>query len=144
VMSNFEDNHVGFVHGRITMSADSTIPILEPVVNMPLPFAQLTNTVGSASKSPSPILARRASCSLPPTTIIGDLKLTALKTRLGTMGINVEFAGEGVLVCASPSGGDYVTVKKVGKGQVTLEGSPSELYYSVRDEVYGLHAMLDV
>ena len=135
---------MGFVHGRIAMSADSTIPILEPVVNMPLPFAQLTNTVGSASKSPSPILARRASCSLPPTTIIGDLKLTALNTRLGTMGINVEFAGEGVLVCASPSGGDYVTVKKVGKGQVTLEGSPSELYYSVRDEVYGLHAMLDV
>jgi len=143
VMSNFEDNHVGFVHGRIAVNDDSTIPILEPVVNVLPPFAQLTNTPGSASKSPIPILARRASCSLAPSTIIGDLKLTVLKTRLGSIGINVEFAGEGVLVCASPSGSDYVTVKKVGKGQVVLEGSPSELYYSVRDEVYGLHAMLD-
>ncbi|KAF8338964.1 beta-lactamase-like protein [Cantharellus anzutake] len=143
MMSNFEDNQVGFVHGRITMSADSSIPILEPVVNASSASAQWNRVPGCIPQLPRSTLAPRASCSLAPSTIIGDLKLTALKNRLGAVGISVEFAGEGVLVCASPSGSDYVTVKKVGKGQVILEGSPSELYYSVRDEVYELHAMLE-
>lgn len=80
--------------------------------------------------------------SLPRSTIIGDLKLTLLKSRLAALGVNAEFAGEGVLVCNAPNAPAPVAVRKTGRGQVLLEGSPSPMYYLVRQEVYGLHAIV--
>ena len=65
------------------------------------------------------------------------------------LGISAEFAGEGVLVCGGGGGAgnssapvQYVAVKKTGRGQVILEGAPSDVYYAVRQEVYGLHAVV--
>lgn len=160
----FEDNQVGYVHGRVSVSADSSIPLLEPIVagsSEREPSSDATPTyptAGPPAQSGSnanggsttiTALPYRPRSSLPQSTIIGDLKLTMLKTRLGTLGISAEFAGEGVLVCGGGAGAgnngapeQYVAVKKTGRGQVILEGVPSDVYYAVRQEVYGLHAVV--
>ena len=82
--------------------------------------------------------------------MIGDLKLTALKSRLARCGIQADFAGEGILVCrnkeinAEDSGIANVTVsvKKKAQGRIAIEGSVSDVYYIVRREVYKLHAVI--
>ena len=73
--------------------------------------------------------------------MIGELKLTALKARLAAVGVQAEFIGEGVLVCR---GGDVetVAVRKSARGQVELEGTVCDVYYKVRKEIYGLHALV--
>ena len=43
---------------------------------------------------------------------------------------------------SGPSRDEFVAVKKSGRGQVVLEGAPSGVYYTVRQEVYGLHAVV--
>ncbi|KAF8312281.1 hypothetical protein DL93DRAFT_2126087 [Clavulina sp. PMI_390] len=152
-LSRFEDNQVGHIHGRISIGPDSSIPTLEAATTFA--FANISNNanhLSSASSSSAPppnskMLAPRAPSSLPQSTIIGDLKLTILKARLATLGVNAEFAGEGTLVCSAPSSGadvkvQPVAVKKTGRGQVVLEGAPSQIYYLVRQEVYGLHAVV--
>lgn len=148
-MSKFEDNEVGFVRGRISINPDSSIPLLEPASH-PSEQQHLAPVL-SIPQNPNPshnTLAPRQISSLPRSTIIGDLKLTMLKSRLATLGISAEFAGEGVLVCGGGSAGaaspneDVVAVKKTGRGQVVLEGPASAVYYAVRQEVYGLHAVI--
>lgn len=133
----FEDNEVGFVTGRITMNASSNIPVLDS-----------TNQVSSHSASVNPssallprVLGARPTQRLPHSTMIGELKLTALKARLATVGVQAEFIGEGVLVCR---GGDEetVAVRKSARGQVELEGTVCDVYYKVRKEIYGLHALV--
>jgi cleavage and polyadenylation specificity factor subunit 2 len=91
----------------------------------------------------------RPMANLPRSTMIGDLKLTALKSRLAKLGIAAEFAGEGVLVCggaASKTVGeavsDSVAVRKTGRGKVVVEGTVSDVYYTVRKEIYNLHALV--
>lgn len=82
--------------------------------------------------------------------MIGELKLTALKARLASVGVQAELIGEGVLICgaAAKRGGtlesleDSVAVKKTARGKVELEGAVSEVYYKVRKEVYNLHALI--
>lgn len=37
---------------------------------------------------------------------------------------------------------DSVAVRKTGKGQLALEGNISNVYYVVRKEIYGLHALV--
>jgi len=81
--------------------------------------------------------------------MIGDLKLTVLKARLAKLGIPAEFAGEGVLVCGAAASKTYsqdpsqtVAVRKSGRGKVIMEGMMSEVYYAVRNEIYGLHALI--
>ena len=78
--------------------------------------------------------------------MIGDLKLTSLKARLATVGVQTEFAGEGILLCR---GKDYsendrsiVSVKKLADGKVELEGTVSDVYYTVRKAIYELHALV--
>ncbi|QRV72872.1 cleavage and polyadenylation specificity factor subunit 2 [Ceratobasidium sp. AG-Ba] len=134
-MSRFEDNEIGFVHGRVGGNASSTIPVLEPTV----PVSITNETENLASSGIRPIV------SLPWSTMIGDLRLTALKSRLGVLGIAAEFIGEGVLVCGSQSSGsleDAVAVRKTARGQVMVEGAISDIYYTVRREVYDLHALV--
>jgi cleavage and polyadenylation specificity factor subunit 2 len=139
-ISQFEDNEVGHVRGRVVTHEDSSIPVLEPTLSI------------SSSKEPPSTL------NLPQSTLIGDLKLTLLKSRLVSSGISADFAGEGVLVCSStssngltmeldgtePALSNVVSVRKLGKNQVLVEGLPSEVYYKVRKEIYALYAIVGV
>ena len=58
--------------------------------------------------------------------MIGELKLTALKARLSTIGVHAELVGEGVLVCgAGAKQGsidltETVAVRKVARGKGVL------------------------
>ncbi|KAG8749879.1 hypothetical protein FRC12_013176 [Ceratobasidium sp. 428] len=134
-MSRFEDNEIGFVHGRVGGNASSTIPVLEPT----MPVSTTNSNDEATSSGVRPIV------SLPWSTMIGDLKLTALKSRLSVLGIAAEFIGEGVLVCGSRTSGsleDAVAVRKTARGQVMVEGAISDIYYTVRREVYDLHALV--
>ena len=82
--------------------------------------------------------------------MIGELKLTALKARLASIGVHAELIGEGVLVCgpgAKPGSTqdeleETVAVKKLARGKVELEGNVSDIYYTVRREIYNLHALV--
>ena len=130
----FEDNEVAFVTGRITTSASSNVPVLEP-----------TNQASLSIGRPSPALPRvigaRPTQRLAHSTMIGELKLTLLKARLAAVGVQAELIGEGVLVCRA---GDVetVAVRKSARGQVELEGTVCDVYYKVRKEIYGLHALV--
>jgi len=147
-MSRFEDNEVGYVTGRVTSLASSTIPILEPIASI-APAA----TPGKPVVRGGRVLGSRPSVTLPHSTMIGELKLTALKTRLASVGVQAELIGEGVLICgagASKRPGamekdtleESVAVRKTGRGKVELEGNVSEMYYKVRKEIYNLHALV--
>ncbi|KAK8858512.1 hypothetical protein IAR55_002739 [Kwoniella newhampshirensis] len=99
---------------------------------------------------PTPTLASSvvvpSALTLPTSLFIGDLRLARLKHRLSTLKppIPAEFAGEGVLVCGpgihagegGAKGGSIVAVRKVGEGQVVLEGSVGRVYWEVRKELY--------
>lgn len=139
---------MGHIYGRISINADSSIPTLEAASPVSVPTASRGSDAQGPSTSSHSVepktLISRAPSSLPRSTIIGDLKLTILKSRLAALGVNAEFAGEGVLMCNAAAGATTspVAVKKTGRGQVVLEGTPSPVYYLVRQEVYGLHAVV--
>lgn len=140
----FEDNEVGHVTGRVSSIATSIIPILEPIT------ASATQESRSQQVLKGRMLGARATMSLPQSTLIGELKLTALKSRLAAVGVQAELIGEGILICgaAAKRGGvpdsleDSVAVKKTARGKVELEGPVSDVYYIVRREVYNLHALV--
>jgi len=145
-MSRFEDNEVGFVTGRVTSHFSSIIPILEPAgSSTPISNGNARNVANRGH-----ILGSRPIQSLPHSTMIGELKLTALKARLATVGVPAELIGEGVLVCgagakrdqSSDSLEETVAVRKTGRGKVELEGNVSSVYYIVRREIYNLHALV--
>ncbi|KAG9317488.1 beta-lactamase-like protein [Chiua virens] len=144
-MSRFEDNEVGYVTGRVVNHFSSTIPILEPSgVSVPAD-AHVRNDVPR-----NRVLGSRLARPLPHSTMIGELKLTALKARLTAIGIPAELIGEGVLICGAGARRDQpgdniedtVAVRKTGRGKVELEGNVSSVYYTVRKEIYGLHALV--
>ncbi|KAG1752619.1 beta-lactamase-like protein [Suillus paluster] len=121
----------------------STIPILEPSgPAIPTPDARILRA--------SRILGSRPIQILPQSTMIGELKLTALKSRLASIGVQAELVGEGVLICgagarrdqSASSLQDTVAVRKTGRGRVELEGNVSDIYYVVRKEIYNLHALV--
>lgn len=103
----------------------------------------------------------RPALPLPSSLFIGDLRLLALKSHLGSLGIPAEFAGEGVLVCGkgvpallsaasgdkdadSDAATDVVAVRKAADGVVWVEGAVNEEFYRVRDAVYGSFAQVTV
>jgi len=145
----FEDYEVAQITGRYTFPSNSTIPILE--------FASSTqlqpSSASSSSLSQASSLLNSLLITLPPlpsSLFIGDLKLTALKSRLQKIGIAAEFAGEGVLVCGvaeelegEDGAGEVVAVTKMEGGRIEVEGGTGDIYYRVRKEVYGLHAMVE-
>ncbi|KAF5388054.1 hypothetical protein D9615_000560 [Tricholomella constricta] len=143
-MSRFEDNEVGFVTGRIVAHANSTIPVLEPVITTVAKTASQQATLRPRT------LGARPTVTLPHSTMIGELKLTSLKARLAAIGVQAELIGEGVLICgagakrntASDTLGESVAVRKTAKGKVELDGNVSEVYYTVRREIYNLHALV--
>lgn len=65
---------------------------------------------------------------------IGDVKLSEVKQALAAAGIASEFRAGGVLVCAG-----VVRVRRGegGEGQLLMEGPLCDMYYAVRDVVYG-------
>ena len=133
---------MGYVTGRVASLDSSTIPILEPVRAAAQPREGTRNALRGR------MLGSRPSMALPQSTMIGELKLTALKARLATVGVQAELVGEGVLICGAAAKrgsaplGDSVAVKKTGRGKVELEGAVSDVYYIVRKEIYGLHALV--
>lgn len=173
-VSQFEDNEVGYVTGRIAITASSTVPILQPLSNAPTSPSTTTSTStvptvpstkpeqpqDESSPSPMPLrtlpdrprpIGSLPTLRLPHSTMIGELKLTALKSRLASIGIQSELVGEGVLICGTKGGGglslgeslgESVAVRKVGRGRVELEGGVSDVYFRVRKEIYGLHALV--
>ncbi|KAK2466104.1 hypothetical protein APHAL10511_001746 [Amanita phalloides] len=140
-MSRFEDNEVGYVTGRVVTHANATIPVLEPVSSAPAESHVLARSPSRQQR----VLGSRPSMSLPRSTMIGELKLTALKARLAAIGVQAELVGEGVLICGTTSSEmntEAVSVKKTGRGRVEVEGNVSEVYYVVRREIYNLHALV--
>ncbi|KAL4076148.1 beta-lactamase-like protein [Scleroderma citrinum] len=145
-MSRFEDNEVGYITGRVTNHFSLNIPILEPTgSSVPSDTAHTRIAVPSDR-----IFGSRVAQPLPRSTMIGELKLTALKARLASIGIPAELIGEGVLICGAGARRDQssddimetVAVRKTGRGKVELEGNVSDVYYIVRKEIYGLHALI--
>jgi len=142
----FEDNEVGYVTGRVVAHANSIVPILEPVSIAAKP----KQSDEEQSQPQKRMLGTRPPATLPSSTMIGELKLTALKARLTTVGIQAELVGEGVLICGGSLGrdgstnemSDPVAVRKTGSGKVELEGNVSDVYYTVRKEIYNLHALI--
>jgi cleavage and polyadenylation specificity factor subunit 2 len=140
----FEDNEVGYVTGRVVTHASSTIPTLEPILD-----ATPVETTVLARSAPR-MLGSRPTVNLPNSTMIGELKLTVLKARLASIGVPAELIGEGVLICGSAAGRtggsdameDSVAVRKTASGKVELEGGASPVYYTVRKEIYNLHALV--
>lgn len=123
----------------------STIPILEPS-GVSVPADAHVRTDAPRNR----VLGSRLARPVPRSTMIGELKLTALKARLASIGIPAELIGEGVLVCGAGARRDQptedieetVAVRKTGRGKVELEGNVSSVYYTVRKEIYGLHALV--
>lgn len=124
--------------------ATSTIPTLEPASSI----ANNTTGITDASIPDQPRrLGSRRQVPLPNSTMIGELKLTALKSRLASIGVQAELIGEGVLICGNSDSSDEnlegaVAVKKLAKGKIELEGNVSDVYYTVRREIYNLHALV--
>ncbi|KAG6337224.1 hypothetical protein ID866_1854 [Astraeus odoratus] len=145
-MSRFEDNEIGYVTGRVTNHFSLNIPILEPAGSSVSSDTATARTV----VQPDRIFGARIAQPLPRSTMIGELKLTALKARLASIGIPAELIGEGVLICgagarrdqSSDSIEETVAVKKTEKGKVELEGNVCDVYYIVRREIYSLHALI--
>ncbi|RXK41628.1 cleavage and polyadenylation specificity factor subunit 2 [Tremella mesenterica] len=86
---------------------------------------------------------------LPTSLFVGDLRLAVLKNKLASLNIPAEFAGEGVLVCGpgvntpeTAKAGSLVAVRKVGTGEIVLEGTVGKVYFDVRKALYGSFAMV--
>jgi cleavage and polyadenylation specificity factor subunit 2 len=140
----FEDNEVAFVTGNVASVASLTVPVLEPLNATRKEIEDGSEEV--VDRTPRK-LGHRPVTRLPQSTMIGDLKLTLLKSRLLSVGVHSEFVGEGVLLCRSKdsrseSDPNVVTVRKGSDGKVELEGTASDIYYRVRREIYGMYALV--
>ncbi|KAL0949343.1 hypothetical protein HGRIS_009413 [Hohenbuehelia grisea] len=145
-MSHFEDNEIGYVTGRVVAHVNSTIPVLEPAASV----GPISVNVRPAAAGGGRTLGSRPPTTIPRSTMIGELKLTALKSRLATVGVQAELIGEGVLICgaaakrnaAADTLEESVAVRKTARGKVELEGNVCDVYYTVRKEIYNLHALV--
>ncbi|KAG8900408.1 hypothetical protein FRB99_006056 [Tulasnella sp. 403] len=118
----------------------------EPLHSTVTPVAEENEDAPAADAGPSdtPRVTQRTA-PLPRSAMIGDLKLTVLRSRLTALGLSAEFAGEGVLVCSGGGTGEMeqtVAVRKTGRGRVSVEGSTGDVYFTIRKEIYALHAMV--
>ncbi|KAG8812844.1 hypothetical protein FRC18_002777 [Serendipita sp. 400] len=142
-MSQYEDNEIAFVKGKLTNPTSTGIYVLDPVkaTIKQTEDVEMANGEDYTTVSTKNTIAQ----SLPRAFMIGDLKLTYLKVTLNRQGISAEFAGEGILVCRSTLDGeeDTVAVRKTRKGEVRVEGDASNLFYTVREEIYKLHALVE-
>lgn len=133
------------------MHGNASVPVLAPL-STPSQISQSPeNDAPAEAENDNPSnqktlgAAATKVASLPRSTMIGDLKLQALRSRLGAVGVSAEFAGEGVLVCSGGGTGDAeqtVAVRKTGRGKISVEGSAGDVYFAVRKEIYALHAVV--
>lgn len=170
------------VDGKIALSAGSTVPTLEAsITELPSPVKdeqQIKPDITSApaqedqamdiviksehiEREPTSLIPMakpemQITAKLPGSMFIGDLRLTTLKSRLATLGIPAEFAGEGVLICGpgvvdslpqSKVGDgrkekDIVAVRKLEQGKIVLEGAIGKVYFDVRKELYAGYAQV--
>jgi len=163
------------VDGRIALSAGSTVPTLEAsVVELPPPVKPDTDQKPDITSAPAqedqamdeiivksepvdnpstaliPNHEPKSTPQLPGSMFIGDLRLTVLKTRLASLGIPAEFAGEGVLICGpgvvdiatEEKKKEIVAVRKLAQGKIVLEGSIGRVYFDVRKELYAGYAQV--
>ncbi|KAI9283519.1 beta-lactamase-like protein [Umbelopsis sp. AD052] len=72
-----------------------------------------------------------------PPVLVGDVRLREFRKVLQAEGITAEFKGELLLVC-----NDHVVVRKMGTGQLLLEGLLSPDYYKIRSLLYAQHAIV--
>ena len=161
----FEGYEVAMIDGKIAFSAGSTVPTLEASsVTIPPAHKEVKHdedadgaaemvavkTEPGISSSLTPQLITKPSkgqakpFTLPGSLFVGDLRLTAIKSRLASLSIPAEFAGEGVLICgpgihqgAEAKGGSIVAVRKMEGGRIVLEGGVGKVYSDVRRELYG-------
>lgn len=124
-----------------TDDADNTIAVKEE------PTEVSDEIIPIASKAFIPTATAKAvsKSTLPGSLFVGDLRLAILKNRLSTLTppLAAEFAGEGILICgpgiqkgrAAP-GGSVVAVRKLGEGEIVLEGGLGRTYEVVRKELY--------
>jgi cleavage and polyadenylation specificity factor subunit 2 len=133
-------------------------PEAEVVKEEPAEPEHTAEPEAEAARTPTPTPAlNTAPARLPSSLFIGDLRLLHLKNRLASLSIPAEFAGEGMLVCgpgvaartrggaddkSGGGGGAIVAVRKLGQGQVVLEGAISATYFAVRKELYGSYAQV--
>jgi cleavage and polyadenylation specificity factor subunit 2 len=172
---------VAKVSGKVHVGANMSIPVLElPVKDEEEAIAEATTSVVKreeggmdvdpedhetsatptiatkplARSTPSALI-RATPSSLPQTLFIGDLRLNTLKSRLTSMSIPAEFAGEGLLICGpgvptllrgdklgEGMGSSVVAVRKTGEGKIEMEGSLGDVYYHVREALYGNFAQV--
>ncbi|KAG8817808.1 hypothetical protein FRC19_011135 [Serendipita sp. 401] len=142
-LEGYEDNEIAFVKGKLTNPTSTGIYVLDPVkaTIKQTEDVEMANGEDYTTVSTKNTIAQ----SLPRAFMIGDLKLTYLKVTLNRQGISAEFAGEGILVCRSTLDGeeDTVAVRKTRKGEVRVGGDASNLFYTVREEIYKLHALVE-
>ncbi|KAL1923357.1 uncharacterized protein VTP21DRAFT_8337 [Calcarisporiella thermophila] len=106
------DYELAYISGQVHFPPDSTTPVLD------LPSAE------NQARWHPPVL-------------VGDLRLSDLKSILQSHGVQAEFKGQGVLVC-----NERVSVRKTAAGELLVEGAVSEDYYLVRSLIYKQHAIL--
>ncbi|KAK0569631.1 hypothetical protein OC861_000713 [Tilletia horrida] len=181
-LSRFEDYEMAHVTARFTSASDSALPTLEVIgPNGVVPLSEVLDTGthaiengkneqakaepaesnGDLVQPTGQPISKAMFTSMPtrtlqPTLFIGDLRLSVLKAMLARdLRIPSEFAGEGMLVCGTPtpakaaaagssSGAEHptVTVQKQGEGSVVLEGNIGPAFYAVRRAVLSLHAQV--
>jgi cleavage and polyadenylation specificity factor subunit 2 len=120
----------------VPMDVDQVVVKDEPVEPSPNPVSSLPV---------KPIKAELKASIMPGSLFVGDLRLANLKSRLSALSppVPAEFAGEGILICGpgvnkglSAKGGSIVAVRKLGEGQIVLEGGIGRTYDVVRRELY--------
>jgi len=144
-LSKFEDSEMAFVSGKVVSHGATTVPILELLAGSAALPVESTPQVAIEATQPDTKVANVKAVPLPKSTMIGDLKLNVLRQRLTALGLSAEFAGEGLLVCSGGGVGELeqtVAIRKTGRGKISIEGSTGDVYFTVRDEVYSLHAVV--
>ncbi|KAJ1724832.1 hypothetical protein LPJ53_000968 [Coemansia erecta] len=104
-------NMMGFVSGRIHFTQEDEVPVLDID----------STAMESAWKPP---------------TIVGDAKLSSLRTALEAKSIAAYFDSEGTLVCGGKIAIKRKTDTPGGAAGIQILGTPSPEYYAIRGIVY--------
>ncbi|KAJ2612446.1 hypothetical protein H4S08_002691 [Coemansia sp. RSA 1365] len=108
---------VGFVSGRIGFSHEDQTPALEPD----------HGELGNAWRPP---------------ILVGDPRLSALRTVLVRQGFAAHFDSEGTLVCNNAVAIKRASSKRTKSDTIKILGAPSPDFYSIRSVVYAHLAVL--
>ncbi|KAJ1734725.1 hypothetical protein LPJ61_000927 [Coemansia biformis] len=116
-MASVQDSMVGFVSGRVRYAQGDQVPTLD--------------RDGTGLQS-----------AWHPTVLVGDPRLSALRSVLGKQGITALFDSEGSLVCNNVVAIRRGAGKHGGPDTLQVLGNPSADYYHIRAVVYSHFAAL--